>query len=307
MAGLAGLGAVAAVVAIWHLPAWMYPAAGDAEARATLQGGLLTATAALTAVAGGLIALDETRQANAETKRANEAADVRERAANANTHVREFYATAISLLGSDTLDVRLGGLYALERIAVDSPADHRIVVEVLSAFVREHARPPESDPAGTPPPPIPAQDRPPATDVQTALSVLGRLPTREGIPRADLADAHLPASRLDGANLSGARLSRTNLAGSTLLGTNLSGARLHSANLTGVWLADADLTEADLCWTDLTHANLHGVDLTGARLDGESPWHGPAVVTSEQVAEAKGNADTALPPGVDRPTEWTQP
>nr|MDT0663846.1 pentapeptide repeat-containing protein [Micromonospora sp. DSM 115978] len=302
MAGLAGLGAVAAAVAIWHLPAWMYPAAGDAEARATLQGGLLTATAALTAVAGGLIALDETRQANAETKRANEAADGRERAANANTHVREFYATAISLLGSDTLDVRLGGLYALERIAIDSPDDHRIVVEVLSAFVREHARPPAPGPARTPPPH--AQDQRPATDVQTALTVLGRLPTREGIPRADLADAHLPGSRLDGANLSGARLSRTDLAGSTLLGTNLSGARLHSANLTGAWLADADLTRADLCWSDLTHAHLHRADLTGARLGGDGTWHGPAVVTSEQVAEAKGNADTVLPPGVDRPAEW---
>jgi hypothetical protein len=88
----------------------------------------------MTAVAGGLIALDETRQANAETKRANEAADVRERAANANTHVRGFYAAAIGLLGSDTLDVRLGGLYALERIAIDSPADQRTAVEVLSAF-----------------------------------------------------------------------------------------------------------------------------------------------------------------------------
>ena len=189
-AGLAGAGAIAAVIAIWHLPNRMYPGGSDGavQARAALQGGLLTAAAALTAVAGALIALDETRQANAETKRANEASDVRERSANANTHVREFYVAAIGLLSSDTVDGRLGGLYALELLATDSPADQRTVVEVLSAFVREHAHLPTPDPARTPPRRVPA---PPTTDVQTALTILGRLPDRENVPRADLTLAHL--------------------------------------------------------------------------------------------------------------------
>ncbi len=139
--------------------------------------GLLTAAAALTAVAGGLIALDETRQANTETRRANAETDGREREANANTHVRELYIAAIGLLSADTVDGRLGGIYALERVARDSADDQRTVVEVLSAFVREHTRPPVDD---SPPP------TQPATDVQAALTVLGRLPTRDGILRADL-------------------------------------------------------------------------------------------------------------------------
>ncbi|WP_347272540.1 hypothetical protein [Frankia sp. KB5] len=127
IAGIAAAGAVGAVVGIWHLPDRMYE--GE-EARAALQGGLLTAAAALMAVAGGLIALDETRRANA------------------NTHVRELYATAISQLGADSLDIRLGGIYALERIAHDSAADQRTVVEVLSAFIREHTQPPTPHPHG---------------------------------------------------------------------------------------------------------------------------------------------------------------
>jgi hypothetical protein len=47
IAGIAGAGAIAAVVAIWHLPDRMYPPGSDgaAEARAALQGGLLTAAA----------------------------------------------------------------------------------------------------------------------------------------------------------------------------------------------------------------------------------------------------------------------
>jgi hypothetical protein len=35
--------------------------------------------------------------------------------------------------------VRLGGIYALERIVNDSPDDRAIIIEVLTAFVRTHA------------------------------------------------------------------------------------------------------------------------------------------------------------------------
>lgn len=44
------------------------------------------------------------------------------------------YAKAIEQLGDDRLYIRLGGIFALERLGVDSPRDHPTVVEVLSAF-----------------------------------------------------------------------------------------------------------------------------------------------------------------------------
>ena len=53
--------------------------------------------------------------------------------------VTDRYAKAIELLGSDKLDVRIGGVYALERVARDSARDHPTVMEVLSAFIREHS------------------------------------------------------------------------------------------------------------------------------------------------------------------------
>src|SRR5579859_5423121 len=54
--------------------------------------------------------------------------------------VTERYTKAIEQLGSDKLDVRIGGIYALERIARDSARDHQTVMEVLTAFIREHSR-----------------------------------------------------------------------------------------------------------------------------------------------------------------------
>ena len=56
--------------------------------------------------------------------------------------VTDRYTKAIEQLGSDKLDVRIGGIYALERVARDSAKDHPTVMEVLSAFIREHSREP---------------------------------------------------------------------------------------------------------------------------------------------------------------------
>src|SRR4051812_14264178 len=107
--------------------------------------------------------------------------------------------TAIRPRSAWPLDVRLGGIYALERLAVDSERDHSTVVEVLSALTRERSKPPEE--------PIGIDTKPaPATDVQAAIAVLGRLPARADVSRGDLLGAHLTGARLDRANLNGAYL-----------------------------------------------------------------------------------------------------
>ena len=54
--------------------------------------------------------------------------------------VTDRYTKAIDQLGSDKLDVRIGGIHALERVARDSARDHPTVMEVLAAFIREHSR-----------------------------------------------------------------------------------------------------------------------------------------------------------------------
>jgi hypothetical protein len=51
--------------------------------------------------------------------------------------VTDRYTKAIEQLGSDRFDVRVGGIYALQCIARDSPRDHLAVLEVLAAFIRE--------------------------------------------------------------------------------------------------------------------------------------------------------------------------
>ncbi|SIR01496.1 Pentapeptide repeat-containing protein [Microbispora rosea] len=207
--------------------------------------------------------------------------------------ITDRYTKAIEQIGSDRLDVRLGGLYALERIATDSPRDHQTVYDVLAAFVREHDPKPSVTAAK-----LPAQ---PDTDVQAALTIIGRRNTRLDahrpnlnnirIPQADLSGAYLRGADLTGANLTDAYLSRANLTDAHLDGADLTG-----ANLTGAYLSRArlfaNLSGADLRGANLNGAHLYSTNLDGANLSGADLRHVDGTTEKEIRAVAIVDAET---------------
>jgi Pentapeptide repeats (8 copies) len=178
--------------------------------------------------------------------------------------VTERFTRAIDQLGSTELDVRLGGIYALERIARDSPSDRPTIEEVLTAYLRSHSpwppRLPGQYTADAPIDEVPELELR-APDVQAAATVLGRrLLPPTGLRSLNLADVDLRKAYLPKANLEGARLSRT----------NLHGAWLRKANLQAAGLEDVNLKGTELTHTGLQRAWLHRADLRDARLDGAS-------------------------------------
>jgi uncharacterized protein YjbI with pentapeptide repeats len=186
--------------------------------------------------------------------------------------VTERFTRAIDQLGHAQLDVRLGGIYALERIARDSPADRATIGEVLIAFVRSHAPWPPSLPGQyrdeAPIDQVPElQVR--APDVQASLTVLGRGGFAQPEGRADRLDLHavdLRHAHLVGAHLEGTILRGAHLEEADLSGAHLEGADLHSANLDGTILERANLKSANLESAHLTEAKLARADLTRAFL-----------------------------------------
>ena len=203
------------------------------------------------------------------------------------------FSNAVELLGNKTLSVRLGGIYALERIARDSQKDHWTVMEVLTGFVRENARR-GSEPEGSMTLFLPAEIR---TDVQAVLTVIGRRKwidrerhappgqamkpgegldlSRTNLRNASLsgnfAFANLSGSDLNGANLrdanlTNARLDRADIRGARLMGCNLIGTQLIEANLSGAKLAGADLFAASLIGASLLKTDLSAKQLDGASI-----------------------------------------
>jgi uncharacterized protein YjbI with pentapeptide repeats len=189
--------------------------------------------------------------------------------------VSDRFAKAVEQLGSSQLTTTLGGIYSLERLMHDSPADQHTVIDVLAAYVRDTSkrrpkRTPSTSPRG------PSDRIPPSTELQAALTVLGRQPKGNylllDLPGADLSAANLRFADFAGADLRGAYLRYAELRYADLSDADLSDADLSGADLsdmvdlTSADLIGADLRGADLCSADLRGADLRGADLRGAYL-----------------------------------------
>jgi hypothetical protein len=193
------------------------------------------------------------------------------------TQAGDRFAQALDQLGSEQLDVRLGGIYGLERVAARAAGDaaaaggayrppgaaeppsvfwssqDRVqVFEILSAYVRTTSHRPPVGPAGSP---AALQVR--QADVNAAVTVLARRAVLAGDPPLDLS----------GSLLAGARLGWARLAGSDLRGADLSGASLQYAELAGV-----HLEQSLLCGTQFQGADLRGAHLAGARASADTRW-----------------------------------
>jgi uncharacterized protein YjbI with pentapeptide repeats len=195
--------------------------------------------------------------------------------------VTERFTRAIDQLGDENEDVRLGGIYALERIANDSPQDRAAITEVLAAFVRGHARWPPARPL-QPDENTGIEDIPSlrswAPDVQAALTVLGRGKLQVGLPgplqlaHVDLRGADFSDSDLRGAFFGESRLQRANFSVAQLKGAVFFKSLLHGAQFSRAQLQGAILTDAELQGACLERANLKRAQPIRAQLQGADLW-----------------------------------
>jgi uncharacterized protein YjbI with pentapeptide repeats len=191
------------------------------------------------------------------------------------------------------LEVRIGAIYALERISQDSPRDHVQIMEILCAYIRENAPGSEAEegpiaewkrltenteagPGMTPTQVAEAKknadadripDRQtvqrwvatlkPRTDIQVAAQVIGRRTGAQVMrERADTRHGE-DGYRLDlrGANLQGVDLSHLDLRKALLHGARMEGANLGGARMEGANLRLARMERANLGEARLEEAN----------------------------------------------------
>jgi uncharacterized protein YjbI with pentapeptide repeats len=278
--------------------------------------------------------------------------------------ITERFTKAIEQLASDSLGVRLGGIYALERIAHESERDHWPIMETLTAYVREKSPAPDPDEVDEV---APGRPQPPG-DIAAILAVIGRRVQAHDRGRIDLrntsinirfpeiADISLEKGRLQNSFLVGARFFRVaigeadfesaymddirfslvsgksvsfgfaKLHGARFMNCGLPGAGFYSVrgvrtgfdscmldgakftfdvelpqarflkcSLKGADFQDAVLHKARFTESDLEGARLHGTRLEGADLSTARN------LTVEQLAQARIDETTLLPPGLTHP------
>ena len=236
--------------------------------------------------------------------------------------ITDRFTRAVDQLGGEDLTVRLGGIYALERIALDSPRDYGPVMEVLTAFARQES-PLPAGAAGTPVLSVAVAPE----EVRAVFKVIGRRTDEQIVAEmatgrcldltdisavgVNLVEADLRNTCWDRSDLRGAQMMRANLTGTSFFGSDLSqqasldsatarGALFSQANLSGSNLSRADLEDADLLSTNLSTAQLAETNLADANLVGANLSAAIAVGADFQGASFSGaNLENAILSGAN--------
>lgn len=168
--------------------------------------------------------------------------------------LNERYQKAAEMLGSQVPSVRLGGIYALARLASEHPVGYHIqIMRLLCAFVRNPTKE-DDDKEGS------DQSQMVREDVQEVMVAIGN---RSAVQVEEEEQHWL---NLSNADLGGVCLLGANLAHASLLGAALNYARLDHAHLEGALLRDAELYGASLIQANLNDAELNGAELGSAKL-----------------------------------------
>jgi hypothetical protein len=173
-------------------------------------------TAAVAAVAAWIALMRHFAQTDADRQR----------------RITESYSKAVEQLAHEKIEVRLGGIYSLERISRESRADYWVVMETLAAFVRERAHWSEANIDARVP-----------TDIAAVLSVIGRRPQSERMRERrehwhfNFFGSDLRHASLEGVHLESANFAFAHLEGAFLTGAYLQGAIFAGAHLEGAFLS----------------------------------------------------------------------
>jgi uncharacterized protein YjbI with pentapeptide repeats len=307
----AALGLAIVGLVLWIVPQWQVariaPTVAEPKERLQLENQLRTTLAQIAGGFGLLVGLMATWQGLLTTQEGQ---------------ITDRFTRATEQLGSVTenkprMEVRVGGIYALERIARDSARDHAAVMALLTTYLRVVS--PLTDPADE------AKfaellGKYPAEDVQAAIRVLARRELRHeqtgdrllldltivdlhGIDlrgRANLDDAifnntDLRLAHLEGASLRCAELYSAHLDGAYLVGADMTGVSLMKAHLNGAILAYAKLEDASLLRAELKGADLTGVDLRRVRGLTREQVNSAASVLNEDLLPADLPATSPWP------------
>ena len=165
------------------------------------------------------------------------------------------------MLGSEVLSVRLGGIYALQRLAEEWPEQYHIqIMRLFCAFVR-----------------LPTKDQSLEAG-QVVIKPCMLLGIRQDVDAVMEAIGSRNQSRIPLERKARFRLDLrgTDLHKAQLLDANLSNAMFHHSNLSSVNFANTDLSDALFSYADLSQAQFHKVNFNKNALHVRGPVGGYA-------------------------------
>lgn len=229
--------------------------------------------------------------------------------------ITERFTQAIDQLGKSdehgkkVLETRMGAIYALARIARESKEDHVAIMEILTAYVRQHSPRNEAEDSDESNESESMHVTHADSDIQAILDVIGQR-TQEQVG----AEVSGRKVNLEGTDLRNSWFYQANVDNVWFYRADLRGTFFKEAHLTDTSFMEADLREADfgssedddlgpatnLIDTDFQDADLEGADFSGVNLEEVIE------LTQPQIDQAIGDEKTRLPNYLQRPDHWVE-
>jgi hypothetical protein len=215
---------------------------------------------------------------------------------NREGQITERFTRAIDQLGDESLETRLGGIYALEQIAKETQEYYWPIMQILSSYVKHRAPLNPEVQLGDP-----AETKLGHTDegIQAIISILGSRVgefRKEEERRIDLQRTSLLHTNFGFGNFTGAWFSSADLRHSYFGHANLREASFMNANLRQVVFNDV----RNLKGVDFHKANLEGAEIRGVDLEGTIR------LSQDQIEWTIGSNETQLPENLNPPELWSK-
>nr|WP_255546447.1 MULTISPECIES: pentapeptide repeat-containing protein [unclassified Nesterenkonia] len=218
-------------------------------------------------------------------------------------HWTSRYTEAVSQLGDPSNTLNYGGLYALQRLAIEAreAEDAQMITNLLSSYIRDQAAlrdAPTSD-----------EDAPKRVPPQILIDTFRALSQVSGhheisgdfrgsnLQKLNVSSLTLPRSLFSNCHLGDASFYKAELPESRFLYSYMRGATLQGCQLIDSNFHKADLRGAILKGASLEGCLLHGVDLSGADLRGTILTGAKGFRGKQLEAAAKWDTDTVWPEG----------
>jgi uncharacterized protein YjbI with pentapeptide repeats len=199
--------------------------------------------------------------------------------------ITERFSKAVEQLASDKIEIRLGAIYSLERLAKDSPKDHCSIMQVLASFIKENS-PLETvrkrgliqDILSSSSNDLNNVDRPQKirTDIQAALTVIGRrndeydalIDTKKGLHILEMSNTNLSQSTLIRLSFQCTWFSESSFEESEFANVDFVDANFAETNFKNSKFRRVNLRDANLRGANLERATFYGTNFKGAILQG---------------------------------------
>lgn len=170
----------------------------------------------------------------------------------------ETFAAMLNTLASPQLEVRVGGIYALENLARTNKDFYWPVLHTLISYVKNHRSIDSNDKR------LPYNEKI-QTDIQAILNFV--VEGEYDMPHTTSDSLDLSHIHLVNVDLSRGKLAYVNFEGSILENIDFNGADLTEANFRNSNLSNVHFSNADLTQSNFTNAKLTRVDFLAANLE----------------------------------------